>query len=175
MWKKISKYYPPWLEFIPMLLVFSIFFYTFYYYGKLPEVIPTHFNAAGTPDSWGPKGTIIILPVLSFGIYAMDFLIKYFLIIKPEDPSKVVNLSEKRKALLGKERLEKIRTIAVRSMWAIDTLVAMLFLFIIDTTIKTALGEQVAFSMGIWLIVGLLLGITLFLIIRLWTLSKVPD
>ena len=38
----------------------------------MPDRIPTHFGAAGRIDSWGPKSTVLILPILGvfmFGIF----------------------------------------------------------------------------------------------------------
>jgi uncharacterized membrane protein len=34
-------------------------------YTELPDIIPVHFNASGTPDGWGRKATIWILPVIT--------------------------------------------------------------------------------------------------------------
>ena len=33
-------------------------------YGKLPEIVPTHFGIDGTPDAYGPKRTMIFLALL---------------------------------------------------------------------------------------------------------------
>jgi len=40
-------------------------------YPSLPERVPTHFDAAGNPDAWGSKATLLLFPglqVLFFGI-----------------------------------------------------------------------------------------------------------
>lgn len=34
-------------------------------YPELPDRIPVHFDASGTPDGWGKKATIWILPVIT--------------------------------------------------------------------------------------------------------------
>lgn len=36
-----------------------------YYYKQLPDIIPTHFNAAGQADDQGSKLTIFILPAIA--------------------------------------------------------------------------------------------------------------
>lgn len=41
------------------------------HWGDVPNRVPTHFNAAGLPNSWGPKSALFILPVLGTGIFAM--------------------------------------------------------------------------------------------------------
>lgn len=37
---------------------------------SLPATIPTHFGISGEPDGWGPRWTIILLPLLAIGLYA---------------------------------------------------------------------------------------------------------
>ena len=44
-----------------VLLVLSVVFWS-----ALPERIPTHFGFAGTPDKWGEKGTLAVLPIIAF-------------------------------------------------------------------------------------------------------------
>ena len=38
-------------------------------YPSLPQEVPTHFNAAGQPDAWGGKSTILILPLVTIVFY----------------------------------------------------------------------------------------------------------
>ena len=46
-------------------LIAATWVLTLLYYPALPDQIPTHFNAHGTVDSYGPKITLFILPTLS--------------------------------------------------------------------------------------------------------------
>ncbi len=42
------------------------------YWRYMPEEIPTHFNAAGQIDGWGPKSSILLLPIVGavmFGVF----------------------------------------------------------------------------------------------------------
>jgi len=51
---------------VSTLIVFAM------YYGSLPALVPTHFGADGTANAWGPKSTLVLLPVLSvvfFGLF----------------------------------------------------------------------------------------------------------
>jgi uncharacterized membrane protein len=34
----------------------------------LLESIPTHFDAAGNPNAWGPASTLFLLPVVAVGV-----------------------------------------------------------------------------------------------------------
>jgi uncharacterized membrane protein len=37
----------------------------------LPAIIPTHFNAAGQPEGWGPSRTLLLLPAISAVLYLL--------------------------------------------------------------------------------------------------------
>ena len=40
-----------------------------FYYGDLPDTIPTHFNAAGEPDQYGRKAVVWLLPLIGLVTY----------------------------------------------------------------------------------------------------------
>jgi uncharacterized membrane protein len=40
-------------------------------WGSLPASVPTHFNAVGTPDSYGAKSRLMLLPFIEAGLYLM--------------------------------------------------------------------------------------------------------
>ncbi|MGA3370643.1 MAG: DUF1648 domain-containing protein [Terracidiphilus sp.] len=44
----------------------------------LPERIPTHFDAAGNPNGWGPASTLLFLPAVAVGIYLLITLVSRF-------------------------------------------------------------------------------------------------
>jgi uncharacterized membrane protein len=61
-----------WITLI-LLCCLSVF-----YYLKLPEIIPTHFNAAGQADDYGSKLTIFILPGIAILLnVAFTILVRY--------------------------------------------------------------------------------------------------
>jgi uncharacterized membrane protein len=41
------------------------------HWGDVPDRVPTHFNAAGLPNAWGPKSALFILPLIGTGMYVM--------------------------------------------------------------------------------------------------------
>lgn len=63
-----------------LLVVIAGFVVITYFYNKLPETIPTHFNLKGEADGWGNKSiflsvfpiTMIIVNLLTFFIYKLD-------------------------------------------------------------------------------------------------------
>ncbi len=52
------------LEMAGYAMLAFIWIVTLYFYRKLPETIPTHFNATGTADDYGSKSSVFLLPVL---------------------------------------------------------------------------------------------------------------
>lgn len=52
------------------VLLFILWAYIGIQYGKLPEMIPTHFALDGTPDDYSKKQTIFILPAIVSVLYA---------------------------------------------------------------------------------------------------------
>ncbi|MGA9669384.1 MAG: DUF1648 domain-containing protein [Terracidiphilus sp.] len=45
---------------------------------RLPDRVPTHFDAAGTPNGWGPPSTLLLLPIVAVGVYCLITLVALF-------------------------------------------------------------------------------------------------
>jgi len=45
---------------------------------RLPDRVPTHFDAAGNPNAWGSPTGMIILPVIAAGLYLLMSLVTRF-------------------------------------------------------------------------------------------------
>ena len=56
-YKKINKC----LDIIGLILAVALVIMTFIYWGKAPDIIPTHYNFKGEVDAYGSKNTIFIL------------------------------------------------------------------------------------------------------------------
>jgi len=101
----------------------------FYYYGQLPEKVPTHFGINGEADAWGSKISLWMLPVISL---AVNFLL-YFISKKPHTfnfPKKITTANAA--AEYGKAK------------WGIALMnigIAVLFSTITWTAIQIALGH----------------------------------
>lgn len=61
--------------FVAILLLWTL---SLYYYSKLPETIPTHFNFKGEVDDYGSKDVLWFLPVLGTVIFAVLTIINRF-------------------------------------------------------------------------------------------------
>lgn len=45
---------------------------------RLPERIPTHFDAAGNANGWGSPATLLLLPIVAVGIYLLISVVSMF-------------------------------------------------------------------------------------------------
>ncbi len=77
-------------EWFVVLLLIAPFVASAILWDDLPEVVPTHFNAAGEADDWGPKWiNAIMIPSIGLGIYLL-------LIFLPSiDPKKKIRSVQK--------------------------------------------------------------------------------
>jgi len=67
-----------WLDVASWLFVTLAFAVALSNYADLPDTIPTHFNAAGKADGYGPKYMVFLLPIISFVIVAgLGFLVRF--------------------------------------------------------------------------------------------------
>lgn len=66
------------LEIVGWVVVFVMWALASVNYSKLPDIIPTHFNAEGTVDGYGSKSMIWILLLVGSILYAgMTYLNKF--------------------------------------------------------------------------------------------------
>jgi uncharacterized membrane protein len=69
------------LEFIGLLALVALFWLTWsalYSPNRLPDRVPTHFNAAGTPNAWGSPYGMILMPVVATALYLLVSIVSRF-------------------------------------------------------------------------------------------------
>jgi hypothetical protein len=45
---------------------------------RLPDRVPTHFDAAGNPNGWGPPSGMMLLPIIGGGLYLIMSVVTRF-------------------------------------------------------------------------------------------------
>lgn len=113
--------------FLALLLLISL---PMYYYNDLPEIIPRHFRADGTPDGYSGKEIIWLLP----GIGSVLFLSMYWLSKSPH----LYNYTQK----ITEENAYRQYKNASRMIRVMNTLTTGVFAYLCSTSIMTALGRQ---------------------------------
>ncbi|MGA8671351.1 MAG: DUF1648 domain-containing protein [Terracidiphilus sp.] len=66
------------LEFIGLLALVTLFWFTWsalYSPNRLPDRVPTHFDAAGNPNAWGSPNGMILLPIVATVLYLLVSLV----------------------------------------------------------------------------------------------------
>ncbi|MBL8233056.1 MAG: DUF1648 domain-containing protein [Bryobacterales bacterium] len=95
---------------------------------ELPERIPTHFNAAGTPDGWGSKTSMWFLPGLAVLLYALLTAASRF--------QGLINLP-----MTVDRSHPEVRKILLSMTIVVKAVILMSFLYIVTASIQTALGK----------------------------------
>lgn len=66
-------------EILPIAAVVISIALSFYFYGRFPESVPTHWNFAGEVDGWSSRSVAAFLfPVIITGIYLLFLAFPYF-------------------------------------------------------------------------------------------------
>ena len=121
-----------------------------YYYGQLPEQIPTHFGPSGQPDAFGSKNSLWLLPIMGTAIFAL----MTFLNRRPDwfnYPTKITA-----------ENAERQYTLGVRFIRFLKATVMLLFAYLVWGTINIATGGAEKLSSWILILPLLTVGSVLF-------------
>ena len=124
------------LIFLPMLLAPII--YIIYVWPLLPDQIAIHFDLHGTPNGWGSRWTIFIMPVLTIGIYGL------ILFLPQIDPKRMNN--PEFSSLFYKIRLTVVLFMSVMAVFATQAA--------IDGSMSTGLSHYI--PVGVFLLLALL-------------------
>lgn len=99
-----------------------------FYYGQLPEQIPTHFGANGLPDKFGPKLTLWLLPIVGLCIYGLMTFVNR----RPDWFNFPVKITA--------ENAARQYGLAVRLIRLLKAMVTVLFAYLVWGTIHVAHG-----------------------------------
>ena len=116
------------LEAIAIVSVLCGIYLVFQAWPTLPQTIPTHFDAAGNADGFGPKGTIWLFPAIGIVMIPLMLILRLF--------PWLTNLPIK----ITEENAEYQYTLVVRLMSLMACVVSLLFLALIFDTISIAGG-----------------------------------
>ncbi|HEY7356977.1 MAG TPA: DUF1648 domain-containing protein [Ktedonobacterales bacterium] len=105
-------------------------------WSRIPATIPTHFNAAGQPDSYGGKGTLFVSPVIACVLYGLLTLLSFF--------PQVFNFPW---AITAQNAWEQYRLARAMLAWLKVELIAIVA-YINWLLLQTSLGQ--ASGLGFW-------------------------
>ncbi|HKI78724.1 MAG TPA: SdpI family protein [Ignavibacteriaceae bacterium] len=59
-------------DLFPIAMIIAFLFVSWYFYGILPDTVPSHFNSKGMPDGYSSKTTVIAIGIgASIGLYLL--------------------------------------------------------------------------------------------------------
>lgn len=131
----------PWdqvLEVLSVILLLVAIFSVIQAWRILPESLPTHFGPSGTPDAWGGKYTIILLPGISLGLYLLLTVLSHY----PHIYNYPCRITEENASAQYRMAQTFMRVLKLEMM--------ALFTYIEWGTIQVALGK--AGGLGGWLL-----------------------
>ena len=116
--------------------------YALWLFPQLPERIPMHFGPDGTPDAWGPRGTIFL--AVGFSLFMQLFL------------TFVPKLGASISPQIRKSKNPEAELVwAIRFITGVRVWIAGLFLLIVWNTASVALGQVQGLG---WLFFGYTFG-----------------
>jgi len=118
-----------WLEILSIIFLIILLVLPAYFYSKLPESIPKHFNSAGEPDAFGDKITIWIVPVTGLILFIVLTILNRF----PHTFNYLVRVTE--------NNANVQYTLATRMVRVIKFLITAEFAYLTYHTIQTGLGN----------------------------------
>jgi Protein of unknown function (DUF1648). len=91
------------LGIIAALVLLTTWIYLIGSWGKIPRQIPTHFGFSGKPDSWGNRGAILTLPIITSLLYILLTITSKF----PQYYNYIVDITEEN----AKRQYQNARTL----------------------------------------------------------------
>jgi len=138
-----------------LLLLFWLSILVFYY--EIPYKIPTLFNLAGQPDSYGSRATMLILPLIGTLLYARLTILNRY----PHVFNYPVAITD--------QNAERQYTIATRLVRYLKFVIVVVFSIIAIISFQTASGKFP--GMGAWFIplfLGLIYPPLVYAIVRMF-------
>ncbi len=126
-------------------------------WSQLPATVPTHFNAAGDPDDFGPKSGLRVLWLAQLGLWVL-------LTASQLVPVRFMNLPTK----VTPENRAHVARVAQRGIAALKVIVSLTFALITYGSVNVALGRTSELS--VWV---LLLGTLGVLPVLVWMVVAV--
>jgi len=140
-----------WLvEVLAIVALLAFIGYSVYCYPRLPQIIPTHFDAKGQINDYGDKVSVLILPGIALFIHILLTIIARF----PYN----FNFAGK----ITPENAPRQYRLATRFIRIIKTVIIVIFFYISTIIIRTSTGQTD--RMGIWAL-PVILGFTIIPII----------
>lgn len=130
-------------------------------WSDLPSRMPRHFDATGAADAWGPKGMVLVVPVVSILLYGLFSWLERI----PGKLNYPVEITRKNRAPLFELNTHMIATL--------KAVITVSLFFITLRTIQTAEGS--AQGLGAWFLPTFLTAAFAPIVYFVWRMSRLPS
>lgn len=148
---------------VSLVLLLAVAFQLAYYYPQLPSMVAAHFDAAGRPNGWAPKGVFLTLYALVVALMMGIFLIVPVLVARL--PISLINLPNKEYWLAPERRRRTWGTIQVYLSVLGNATVAFV-LIVFQLVIRANLSPPPLLSPVMWLLLLALLAFAVIWAVR---------
>jgi hypothetical protein len=131
-------------------LVFQIAV-VWYFWSALPVRMPTHFGMHGTPDGYGGKSVMIILPAVTVFVYGLLTVVSFF----PQSMNFPVAVTDENRGRLEAIGLTLLGWLKAELAWT--------FAYVSWATIQVGLGRSSGLGWGFVPLMLVVLGGTVFI------------
>ncbi|HET8577739.1 MAG TPA: DUF1648 domain-containing protein [Methylomirabilota bacterium] len=142
-----------------------------YFYPQLPETVASHFDAAGRPNGWAPKGAFLGLYAAVVGLMVGLFLIVPVLLARL--PVALINLPNKDYWLAAERREQTWTTIQLHLLTLGNATVALV-LIIFQLAIRANLSRSPSLSPVVWILLAAFLGFAVAWTVRFLRAFRLP-
>lgn len=167
MFERLRRAYPLKLEVIPLLLALWTSYMVLSAFSTLPAQVPTHFNAAGQPDRWGPRAVLLLLWGVQIGLVYLPATLMGLAFGLAGGFRSLVNIPGRDREGLTAEQGEAVRTWVLRLLLVNKVLAMALVAVIIYSSLQIVRGRGEFMGGLFWGLVAALLASTLFILWRL--------
>jgi Protein of unknown function (DUF1648) len=115
-----------------------------FFWSQLPAQIPTHFGISGTPDDYGAKSNLVVLPAIAMVLYGLLTAVSFF----PRAFNYPIAVTD--------ENRDRLQAIAVAVLGWLKAEITWAFAYITWVDIRVGLG--VSGGLG-WAFLPLMLGV----------------
>ena len=157
---------------ILLLIALALFQYA-HYEPLLPELVPSHFNAAGQPDAWTAKTTFLLTNLIF--VIGMAALFTGVTSLVKKLPNAWINMPNKG-YWLAPERRDATMDALQRQMEWLGAATLALLVGITQLTIEAAMTAQSLNNRAFWILSGGYFLIVTFWLVRfgLWAYRRSP-
>lgn len=122
---------------IATIVSLSLCLYPFFYYNKITENIPLHYNVIGEVDAWGNKSIFWVITIVAFIIYIGLKLLQN----RPD----IFNYP----TTITKQNKDRLYSLGTEMLRVLNLILCTMFSYINITTVRIALHDKTSLSTSV--------------------------